>query len=142
MIELNKGGVVVKKYFLFVFCAVLLFVVTGCGNKNQVVCTGSSTEGGINIEAKLVADFDENDKLKDAEVTYDLKDKSSADQYCSLFKLMEDKDKGVTVDCSGSKITIKGYANMDVEEDESDAMIGKTKEEFKKLMEEEEFTCK
>ena len=128
-----------KKYYLVVFCALLLFVVTGCG-KNQVKCTGSYSEGGMNISADIIADLDKDDKVTGATVVYDLKDSKTAEQYCSVFKLAEDKEKGIEVSCSGSKITIAGFANMDDEDEEK--MTGKTKEEFIKAMEEEKFTCK
>ena len=94
-----------------------------------------------NLALKL-ADFDDSDKLKDATASYDLGTKEAADQYCSLFKLMENTDKGVSVTCSGTKVTIKGFANID-SDDEEESVIGKSKEEFKKLMEtEQQMTCK
>ena len=130
-----------KKYLLVVFCALLVLVVTGCGNKNQVTCTGSMTDSGMNIKAELVADFDDNDKLTDATVVYDLGDSNTATQWCALFQMMQDESKGIKVSCSGSKITIKGYAKMDAD-DEEETMVGKTKEEFKTAMEAEQFTCK
>ena len=131
-----------KKHLLVVFCALLLVVVTGCGNKNQMKCTGTMNEGGVEIKAELIAEFDDNDKLSDATIIEDLGSKETADQYCGLFKLMNDADKGIEVSCSGSKVTIKGYAKID---DEEDSMIGKTREEFKKVIEEEsegKITCK
>ena len=132
-----------KKYLLIVFCALLLVVVTGCGNKNQVKCTGTMSEGGVNISAEIIADFDENDKLVDATAIEDLGSKEKADQMCALFKAFMTEDTGVDISCSGSKVTIKGYAKMDA--DEEDSMIGKTKEEFIKAMEDEgegKLTCK
>ena len=71
--------------------------------------------------------------------TYDVGDKETADQYCSLFKLMEDKEKGIEVSCSGTKVTIKGFAKID---DEDEKMIGMSKEEFLKKAQEENMTCK
>lgn len=133
-----------KKYLLVVFGALLVLVVTGCGNKNQVKCMASLSEGGISMDAEIIADFDDNDKLSDATIVYDLKDSETANQYCSLFKLMEDKDKGIEVSCSGSKVTVKGYAKLDDEEGE-DSLVGATKEAFIKEMEFNEdakFTCK
>lgn len=133
-----------KKYFLVVFCALLLFVVTGCGNKNQVTCSGTMKESGMEIKAEIVADFDDSDKLTDATIVYDLGNSDTATQWCSLFQLMNDSDKGISVSCSGSKITIKGYAKM-AEEEGEESMIGKTKEEFKQAMEKEsdgQITCK
>lgn len=131
-----------KKYLLALFCVMLLFVVTGCGSKNQVKCTGTQTESGITIKGEVIADLDNDNKITDATVVYDLGDKTTADQYCALFKLMENADKGVSVSCSGSKITIKGYANMESEDDDDDVLLGATKEEFIKAMEKENFTCK
>lgn len=133
-----------KKYFLTVLLLALVLVVTGCGSKNQLKCTGSYTEGGTTMEAEIVADFTEDDKLIDANVVYDLKDETTANQYCSLFKLMEDAEKGISVKCSGSKITIEGFAKMENEygDQEFSTLVGKTKEEFKKAIETENFTCK
>ncbi len=132
-----------KKYFLVVFCALLLFVVTGCGSKNPVTCSGSMTEGGTEVKAEIVADFDENDKLTGVTITEDLGDKEKADQMCALFKSFMTADSGMDISCSGSKVTIKGYEKM--ADDEEDKLLGMTKEEFKKAMEEEEegkVTCK
>ena len=130
-----------KKYYLVLVCALLLLLVTGCGNKNQVKCTGEFSESGINMGAEIIADLDADDKIVDATVVYDLKDSTMASQYCSLFKLAEDSDKGISVSCSGSKITITGYANMS-DDDDSDGYLGVSKEDFIKAMEEEKFTCK
>ena len=133
-----------KKYFLFVFCALLLFVVTGCG-KNQLVCTGSMEEGGQKVEAEVIAEFDDNDKLVDATITEDLGSKEKADQLCQMYDAFASQlPEGVSINCSGSKVTIKGYAKIDDNGGE-DSMIGKTKEEFKKAMEElseGKVTCK
>lgn len=136
-----------KKYFLVGFCAVLLFAVTGCGNKNQVVCTASMSEAGMNIKAEVIGELDKDDKIASVTVSYDLGDKATADQYCQLFKLSENADEGIKVNCSGSKVTIEGLASMDMDSDEGEKVIGLTKDEFiKKATETEEagvkFTCK
>lgn len=130
-----------KKYLLVFLCALTL-VVTGCG-KNQVTCTATLEESGVKMDAKVVADFDKDSKLSDATFEYEFNDSSIVDQYCSIFKLMEDAAKGITVECSGKKITIKGYAK--VASDEEESLVGVTKEEFIKQVEESEegkFTCK
>ena len=129
-----------KKYLLVVLCALLLVVVTGCGSKNTVVCSGK-IEG---YEAELTAEFDDNDKLTTVTAVEDVGSKEAADQMCALSSLFE--AQGVTVSCSGSKVTIKGFEKMTDSEDEDDVkMVGLTKEEFKKAMEEEsegQVTCK
>ena len=128
-----------KKYLLIVFCALLLVAVTGCGKK-QIKCTNSTTESGVEINAEVIADLDDSDKVTDATVIYGFSDSSIVDQYCSIFKMAEDEEKGISVDCSGSKITIKGMASLD--DDEEDNVIGQSKDEFVKSAEEEGFTCK
>jgi len=133
-----------KKYFLGLFCAVLLFV-TGCGNKNQVKCTGEMEEAGMKMKQEIVAVFDDNNIFKDATATMDLGSKETADQFCGLYKMFSDSAKGVEISCSGTKVTIKGFENLDSDEedeDTEDSPIGKTKEEFIKLMEKEQMTCK
>ena len=127
-----------KKYLFVVFFA-LLVVLVGCGNKNQVKCTGEMNEGGLNIKAEVIADLDGDNKVKDATVVYDLGDETTATTYCSFFKLMEDSSKGISISCSGSKITIKGYAQMD---DGEEKLAGTTKDDFVKAMEAEGLTCK
>jgi hypothetical protein len=143
LLKYSKGGVKMKKYSLIALAALLL-VVTGCGgSKNKVTCTATEEEGGIKMTAELVAEFDKDDKLSDATVTYDLGDSTVAKQYCSLFQLMEDEEKGVKVSCSGSKVTISGYANAQSDDDEE--VLGMSRDEFIKKMEETEdvkFTCK
>ena len=136
-----------KKYSLIALAA-LLVVVTGCGgggSKNTVTCTATSNEGGIEMKAEVVAEFDSNDKLEDATVTYDLGDSTVANQYCSLFKLMEDESKGVKVTCSGTKVTMTGFAQLESEDEDDESAIGMSKEDFIKKMEESEdgsYTCK
>lgn len=134
-----------KKYFFGLFCALLLFV-TGCGeNKNQVKCTGEMEESGMKIKQEIVAVFDDNNIFKDATATMDLGSKETADQFCGLYKMFSDSAKGVEISCSGTKVTIKGFENLDSDEedeDTEDSPIGKTKEEFIKLMEKEQMTCK
>ena len=131
-----------KKYFLVVFCVALLFVVAGCSKKNQVTCSATHTEDGITIKGEVVADLDKDNKITGATASYELNDETTAQQYCSLLKLMENTEKGVKVNCSGKKITIEGYANVDSEDENDKEIIGMTKEDFVKAMEEEEMTCK
>ena len=128
-----------KKYLLVVFCVALLFIVTGCGNKNSVTCSGKM-DGN---EAEVIAEFDGNDKLTTITATQDLGSKESADQYCTLYSSMLPADSGISVSCSGSKVTIKGFEKM--MDDEEDSMVGMTKEQFKQAMEadsEGQVTCK
>ena len=136
-----------KKCFLFVFCALLLFVVTGCGNKNQVTCTGEMTEDGVTMKAEVIGEFDKDDKLTTVTMIEDLGDKEKADQLCAMYNAFASQmPEGVSVSCSGSKVTIKGYEKMDEDEESDDEkMVGMTKDEFKAAIEKDsegKVTCK
>ena len=128
-----------KKCLLVVTCALLLFLTTGCGKK-QLKCSATVTEDGVTMKGEVIADLDKDDKIEDATIIYTFDDKEQAETYCSFIKLLEDKDKGVLVDCKDNKITITGYANIEDEEG-SDGMVGASKEEFIKAVKEEGFTC-
>ena len=130
-----------KKYLLIALLVVLSFGIAGCSKKNQVVCTQTETQNGITIKGEVIVDFDKDDKLTDATAVYDVSDKTTAEQYCSFMKLMEDAAKGVKVDCSGTKITINGFAQVDSEEDE-EKIVGMSKTDFIEKMKAEDMTCK
>lgn len=129
-----------KKSLLVVFSALLLVSLTGCGSKKQVTCSGTVVEEGISMKTSVTVDLDSNDKITGGSMTYDLGDKQAADQFCSLYKMFASAESGVSVSCSGTKITIKGFDKM--EDDEDAKVIGKTKDEFIKAMEAEGLTCK
>ena len=127
------------------FVALFVFVLAGCGNsKNTVTCTAKMNEEGFEATGEVVAEFDSADKLVDATAAYIFNDSTTASTYCSLFKLFEDESKEITVECNDKKVLIKGFAKLD-SEDEEDSMIGLYKDDFIKLMKENEdgeFTCK
>ena len=128
-----------KKYFLVFLCAVL--VLTGCGKKNEVTCSKTVTEDGQTITMSVVAHLDDNQKITTADLVYDFADKTYADSFCSLAKLGGDTSK---VTCDGSKITIKDMDNMssDDEDDDSEKVAGKTKDDFVKEAKEAGYSCK
>lgn len=134
-----------KKYLVFAFCALSLFVVAGCGSKKKVVCSTTMKESGLTIDAEAIGYLDKNDKVTDISIVYDLNDKTAANQYCSIFKLMEsDKDSDIKVKCSGTKVTITGL-NTFADSSSDESIIGRSKDDFVEYMEsvdETKFTCK
>ena len=122
-----------KKYLLIFVCVLVLFVVTGCG-KSELKCRGTMTQNGVEMKAEITAQFDSDDKLVDATIVEDLENKEKADQLCTLFKTYLNPDEGIEVSCSGSKVTIKGYAKLVGSTEEG--MTGRTKEEFKSAIKE------
>lgn len=126
-----------RKYALVICCAVLVFLVTGCGG-NKVKCTASVSEGGVSLNAEVIANLDKDNKVDDVTITYNFDDKSTAESYCSIIKMIDNPDKGITVKCDGKKISVHGASSMDAD----DSAIGLTKSEFIERMEKEKFTCK
>ena len=115
--------------------------ILGCRPKRHEFETEFLNDTEIEISH---LEFDDNDKLTTVTAVEDVGSKEAADQMCALSSLFE--AQGITVSCSGSKVTIKGFEKMTDSEDEDDVkMVGLTKEEFKKAMEEEsegQVTCK
>ena len=128
-----------KKYLLVVVCALLLVVVTGCGNKNQIVCSQEMTESGLTMKGEIIASLDGDNKVSDLSLSVDLGNKELANSYCEFYKQSAD---GAKVSCSGTKVTVDGLASLDDDDDEDDKTIGLTKEDFIKKAEQEGYTCK
>ena len=127
-----------KKYFLVALCAVLFLAVSGCGSsKNQVSCTRSETEDGITMSLTINADLDSNNKITGGSYVINISDKTLAETYCNLYK---ESSKSVT--CSGNKITMNGLDSMDDETNDSEKIVGKTKDEFIEMAKADGYTCK
>ena len=128
-----------KKYVLVPCCALLLFSLTGCGSK-KLVCSRSGSESGVNAEVEVAFEFDSDGKAKSAEMTmtYEFDDAETAEQACEMFKGDDsDSDEKMSVKCTGKKITMTTS-----EMDDSDEVIGKTRDEIIKEAEEDGYECK
>ena len=122
-----------------------LLVLTGCGgSKNQVKCTAKVDEEGQKATAEVIAELDSNDKIKDATISYEFEDQSAADQFYSMYQMLvgmsdqSEEDLKIDIKKSGKKITISNYAAfeaMESEDDDSEKMIGMSKEDFIKKVE-------
>ena len=113
--------------------------------KNTVVCTGKVDEEGLTAEMKVTASLKAG-KVDNASVSLVFSDKETAEQYCSLFELAnsfaESEDDKVDFTCKGKTLTFKNYADF-ADPDDEDDIIGLTKADFIKLMEESDgVTCK
>lgn len=120
-----------------------LFLVSGCGKKNQVVCTGSQEESGQKFTMKVTANI-KDDKVSgiSAKMTFDNED--MAKSFCGILGLAnsmsEDSKNKIEFDCGKKSITIKNYEKLAESEGENVADL--SKEDFIKAMEEEGLTCK
>ena len=116
-----------------------LLVLTGC--EKSVVCKGTVEEDNAkaSIEVKGIL---ENDKISKASATMSFSDETSAQSTCGMLALVnsfaEDSEK-ITYECNGKTIKLDNYLQMASEDEKKDSY---TKDEFIKLMEEQELTCK
>ena len=143
-----------KKFFsllgVFVFGALVL---TGCGSSGEkLTCTVEQKDeaSGQTMKAEIIAKLKE-DKIDSvsAEMTFDSED--AANQYYSILQLAEAfMEEGKSLDLSKSGKTIKIGNMMDMlssegneEEGEAAFDVSKaTKDEFKKYVEAQGYTCK
>ena len=131
-----------KKYFLIVFCAALLFVVTGCGSTSKVICTKTNTDGDQTMKEEGVFELDSNNKVTKAYGTFIFDDKDTAQSYCDLFKMSVGEKYVDLFECSGKEIKIKDLEKMADDDSDSPKLTGMTKDELIKLEESEGYSCK
>ena len=128
-----------KKYAFLMVAGLLL--VSGCGSKNEVVCTGSSSEDGMNLTMKVTATI-KDEKVSAAKAVMTFDSKEMADAYCGIFNLAssltEDGEK-IDVKCDGKDVIFNDYSQF---ADSEDQIIGMSKEDFIKAMETSELSCK
>ena len=120
-----------------------LFILTGCGNKNEVVCTGKMDEEGMKAEAKITATI-KDDKVEKVSAAITFDDKETAEQYCSLFEMAngfaESEDDKVGFKCDGKTISFENYSDFAGDDED---IVGMAKADFIKTMEKEDgVTCK
>ena len=131
-----------RKYILLLFVG--LFLLSGCGNK-EVVCTGEEDLEGENVKAEIVAKL-EDDKVDSVSATMIFDSEDSANQMCSIFDLynssIENDDYKIDVSCDGTKMTFNNYTELLSLEDDSDSIIGMSRDDFIQAMEEDELSCK
>ena len=89
------------------------------------------------VDMYLVMDND--DRIKEASVLYDLGDKTKAEVLCEQLKKAYDESK---IECSGTKITVKGMDDFTEDVKDSVKMVGRTKDEFTKEAVSAGYTCK
>lgn len=129
-----------KKY-LFVTLFALMLVVSGCGKKNQVVCSKTTEADGKTYKEEAVFELDKDNKVTKASGKYTFSDKESAETYCNLFKSFIESDY---IKCTDKEIEIVNLEKIaeDSEDEETTKILGMTKDEIMQLEQEEGYTCK
>lgn len=135
-----------KKLGAFLVVGTLL--LTGCGGK-KVVCTSEVKDVTGSYKMNITANLKDN-KVSKLSAEMKFEDDNAAEQMCSMLKafssLIEGNEK-LDYKCNGKKITVNNYNLLVDSDDDSDKVIGITKDEFIKKMEEsstdeEKVTCK
>lgn len=118
-----------KKGIILFAAVVALGLTTGCGKKNQVVCTGKVSEGGQSYEAKIVAKLKKG-KVADGYMEMKFSNEKTAASMCGFMKLAnsmaEDDSKKIDYTCKGKTLKINSLAS----DDDDNNFIGMTKDEF------------
>jgi len=129
-----------KVLLLVAFMAVVLFTLTGCGNK--LVATRETEEMGMKWEEKVEIKF-KGDKVDSVKMTYTFDDKETAESMKSLLSLglsMSEEDMGMEVKQSGKKVIMEldaeAYADME------GADLEVSKDELREELEEEGYKVK
>ena len=129
-----------KKYFLGTLCITAILLLTGCGNK--VVCTATYSEGGESASISTIARIGSDDKVTGLIVEYNFSKKETADIMCNTLKAYSNKYPEVSIDCSGSTVTIEGSTALNIAStNEDEKLTGITREEFIKRATENDFKC-
>lgn len=124
------------KKMLFGLAALSLVALTGCGKKNEVVCTSNMKEDGVEAKIKVTGKLKDN-KIDSVKATMTFNSKEDADKYCGIMALvagMAGDEKKLEYTCKGKTITINNYDQLS-DEEEDKSVIGMSKEDFIKEME-------
>ena len=120
-----------------------LFLVSGCGKKNQVTCTGTHEESGQKYSMTVTADI-KDDKVSSVSAKLAFDNEDYAKSFCAMLGLTnsfaEEGDSKIEYTCDKKSITIKNFEA--ISESDGEPIIGLAKEEFIKGLQGEEFTCK
>ena len=139
-----------KKLFslvgIFAFGALFL---TGCGGSgSKLVCTGEETTESGSYKAEVTATL-KDDKVDAVSAELEFSTEEEATQYASLMKLAEafmEEGTDLGISSNGKKVTIKNMSavlsNGTDEEGNEVNLIGGTKDDFVKYVEEQGYSCK
>ena len=120
-----------KKINLLVL--IFLLMVTGCGKKNQIKCTGMIIDSDSNANTEVVGYFDKNDKLYDVTVIYDFENALSSKYLCALLESVDSFK--IDYVCKGTKVKINKFIDYNINLG-GDDITGMSKMEFESSMEE------
>lgn len=133
------------KKVAFVLVAGLL-IFTGCGNKdnNKIVCSGTREEEGQEIKLEVTATLKDK-KIDKVSASMEFDKEESATAMCSIFtfanQLATDEKDKIDFKCDGSKIIFNDYTSM-IADDDDLQIVGLSKDDFIKVMENEKLSCK
>lgn len=129
----------VKSALLLAVLAVILFALTGCGNK--LVATKTESDSMFGEYKETVEVSFKNDKADKIKMTMEFEDEDKAKSLAELYELAAGSIDGLEVEQKGKKVTITMDPDTFAEEEglDEDEL---TKESIKKALEEAGYTVK
>lgn len=139
----------VKKLILLIyFCSLFLFVGCASSSKDNIVCKIAEEYNGMTMDNVVTASI-ENDKVASVSGTFTFDSEKNANAYYTFLTVFEknlgdDKSLGITLD--GNTISVEKYYylieyNLNNNE-KTISIIGQSKEDYIKVLEDRNFSCK
>ena len=125
-----------KKYILIL----LIILLVGCSDKEDLKCERNFYNDGLNYKEKIVVKMN-NDKVSSLKSYLTFESEENASSYCdSLKKYIAYNNINIEYECIGKEIEINNYEKY-IAVENSDTIIGLTREEFIKLFTEFKYAC-
>ena len=123
-----------------------IFLLTGCGSKdeavNKVTCKLTDSNSEDKMVEVITASFDSNNKLTKTEVAIEFEDEETQKFYCNIYNTMnvgKSDDEKVKITCDGKKVVIDDYLKF---VGKSEDKTGESKDEFIEEFTKDGFECK
>ena len=122
-----------------ILLVLLIILLVGCKNKNEMQCVRNYQNGDASFEEKVVANL-EDGKVKSVKSTITFDSEETADSYCDAIKNYNKYyDLKLDLTCNKKTIVIANYEKYD---EAFKDVIGLSKDEFKNLFTEYKYACK
>lgn len=119
---------------------VMFILLTGC--EKTVTCKGTLTQEDTKVNVEVKAKL-ENELINKANVKITFENETKSQSMCGMLSLMnsyvETDDDKIQYECNGKTIKLDNYLQLIDEQEKKDSY---TKDEFIKLMKNQQLTCK
>lgn len=132
------------KYIVSILITLGVVLLTGCSlSEEKIVCTMKENVDDMYMSTEVTAII-KDDKVSSLSGTLTFDSENTATSYYSFISLYDQnlkQNETLDVELNGKKIFIGNFQYL-IEENQEDKIIGQEKDDFKKIMENENFSCK